>query len=241
VTVHFNKENKYDVFTMKSCTESYGHLQCKLQVKEKWETKQFIDLWLKDSKIYVIEKVVFEPPLLVCDTKNFNTWVPFTIVKEPLVEIERDFWAEYCQYLHNVIGIEKIINYVLARYDFRIVNPATRINVILIICENEGDGKNRLLAPIYNIMKAYTCMLDSAKKLYESHSIFEFQKLFLLVKKHLELLILRAANFETQNSKILKTQATEPTLTVNPKGVQAYEIDNLCDYDMTTNNLNVVK
>jgi len=30
-------------------------------------------------------------------------------------------------------------------------------------------------------------------------------------------------------------------LTVNPEGLQAFEIDNLCDYDMTTNNLNVVK
>jgi hypothetical protein len=232
--VHFNKENKYDIFTVKSCKESYAHLQCKLKIKDKWETKQFIDLWLKDSKIRVFDKVVFEPPPIVCDTKNFNTWVDFKIVKEPLVETERDYWAEYKQYLHNVIGDEKIVNYILARYAFRIVNPATRTNVILIICGNEGDGKNRLLAPIYNIMKGYTCMLDSAKKLYESHSMFEFQKLFLLVNE-----ASGVANFE--NSEILKTRATEPTLTVNPKGIQAFEIDNMCDYDMTTNNLNVVK
>jgi len=232
--VHFNKENKYDIFTVKSCKESYAHLQCKLKIKDKWETKQFIDLWLKDSKIRVFDKVVFEPPPIVCDTKNFNTWVDFKIVKEPLVETERDYWAEYKQYLHNVIGDEKIVNYILARYAFRIVNPATRTNVILIICGNEGDGKNRLLAPIYNIMKGYTCMLDNAKKLYESHSMFEFQKLFLLVNE-----AAGVANFE--NSEILKTRATEPTLTVNPKGIQAFEIDNMCDYDMTTNNLNVVK
>jgi hypothetical protein len=232
--VYFNKEDKYDIFTVKSCKESYAHLQCKLKVKDKWETKQFIDLWLKDSKIRVFDKVVFEPPPIVCDTKNFNTWVDFKIVKEPLVETERDYWAEYKQYLHNVIGDEKIVNYILARYAFRIVNPATRTNVILIICGNEGDGKNRLLAPIYNIMKGYTCMLDNAKKLYESHSMFEFQKLFLLVNE-----AAGVANFE--NSEILKTRATEPTLTVNPKGIQAFEIDNMCDYDMTTNNLNVVK
>ena len=47
------------------------------------------------------------------------------------------------------------------------------------------------------------------------------------------------ANFE--NSEILKTRATEPTINVNPKGIQPYEIDNMCDYDMTTNNYNVVK
>ena len=160
-----------------------------------------------------------KPPPIVCDTKNFNTWIPFKIVKEPLIETERDYWAEYQQYLNNVISDEKIVNYILARYAFRIVNPASNTNVILIICGNEGDGKNRLLAPIYNIMKGYTCMLDSAKKLYESHSMFEFQKLFLLVNE-----ASGVANFE--NSEILKTRATEPTLTVNSKGIQAFELDN---------------
>jgi len=47
------------------------------------------------------------------------------------------------------------------------------------------------------------------------------------------------ANFE--NSELLKTRATEPFLQVNPKGIQAYQINNFCDYDMTTNNQNVVK
>ena len=95
--VCFNKEDKYDIFTVKSCKESYAHLQCKLKVEDKWETKRFIDLWLKDSKIRGFDKVVFDPPI-ICDTKNFNTWVDFKIVKEPLVETERDYWAEYQQY-----------------------------------------------------------------------------------------------------------------------------------------------
>jgi hypothetical protein len=47
------------------------------------------------------------------------------------------------------------------------------------------------------------------------------------------------SNFE--NSDTLKARATEPTININPKGIQAYEIDNMCDYDMTTNNLNAVK
>jgi len=64
--------------------------------------------------------------------------------------------------------------------------------------------------------------------------MFESQKLFLLVNEASEV-----ANFE--NSEILKTRATEPTLTVNPRGIQAFEIENNCDYGMTTNNLNVVK
>jgi len=55
--------------------------------------------------------------------------------------------------------------------------------------------------------------------------MFEFQNLFLSVNE-----ADGVANFE--NSDVLKTHATEPTLYVNPNGVQSYEIDNLCNYDI---------
>jgi len=32
----------------------------------------------------------------------------------------------------------------------------------------------------------------------------------------------------SENSEILKTRAIEPILTINPKGIQAFEIDNMC-------------
>ena len=90
------------------------------------------------------------------------------------------------------------------------------------------------MAPIYKILDNYATSLDTAKKLYETHSTYEYRKLFLVVNEAGGI-----ANFE--NSEILKTRATEPTINVNPKGIQPYEIDNMCDYDMTTNNYNVVK
>ena len=229
MTVNLNKKGKYILSSLKSCKESYGHMQCKVMVKDEWEKKQFINLWLKDHTIRNYDEVVFEPHPLVCHESNFNLWVPFKIAKEPLIKTERNYWTEYCQYMRNLLGDEKVVNYLLARYAFRIANPAIRTHVILIICGVEGDGKNRLLAPIYNIMEGYTCMLSSGKQLYGNHSMYEFQKLFLSVNE-----ADGVANFE--NSDVLKTRATEPTLYVNPKGVQMYEIDNLCDYDMTTNN-----
>jgi hypothetical protein len=238
--IHLNGKGKYVLSTINSCKDSYTDMKCKIPEfdkktgKTKLVVKQFIFLWLKDSNIRVYDEVVFEPPPLVSHPRTFNTWIPFEISKEPLMKTERDYWKEYCDFLKNVIGDAKIVDYIIARYAFRIMNPATRTNVILIICGNEGDGKNRLLAPIYNIMRGYTCILDNAKKLYGDHSMFEFQKLFIRIDE-----AGGVANFD--NSEILKTRATEPELTVNPKGVQAFEINNMCDYDMTTNNLNVVK
>jgi len=232
--VYLNREKKYIQSSMRLFKHSYGHLQCKIKNKGEWKTKQFVDIWLKDQNIRVFDKLVFQPTPMVCSRDNFNMWVPFKIANEPLVETERDYWKEYCQYVNNLIGDEKVVNYVLARYAFRLVNPAIRTNVVLIISGIEGDGKNLMLAPIYNIMKGYTCTLSSAKQLYDTHSMFEAQHLFVLINE-----ATGVANFE--NSEILKTRVTEPTLFVNPKGIPAFVIDNLCDYDMTTNNQNVVK
>jgi len=231
---HLGKAGKYIQMSMKYCKESYGHLQCIIQVKREWQTRQFIGIWLQDKNIRVFDQVVFEPPPLVCNNDHFNMWIPFQIAKEPLVETGRDYWQDYCQFLNNLLGDEKIVKFVLARYAFRLTNPGIRTNVILIITGAEGDGKNRLLAPIYNIMRGYTCMLSSAKQLYNAHSKYELQNLFVLVNE-------ASGVDDFENSEILKTRAKEPTLHVNPKKNQAFEINNLCDYDMTTNNQNVVK
>ena len=236
----FDNDGKYDTMKITSAKEAYTHLKCKVSTFDKkskktvWETKTFIDLWLKDANMRVYNKIVFKPSPLIAKNDEFNIWDGLSISTQPLVKTERNFWEEYKTYLTNILGDQKICDYILARYAYRLVNPANRTNVILIICGGEGDGKNRLLSPIYKILDNYATSLDTAKKLYETHSTYEYRKLFLVVNEAGGI-----ANFE--NSEILKTRATEPTINVNPKGIQPYEIDNMCDYDMTTNNYNVVK
>jgi len=105
---HLGKAGKYIQMSMKYCKESYGHLQCIIQVKREWQTRQFIGIWLQDKNIRVFDQVVFEPPPLVCNNDHFNMWIPFQIAKEPLVETGRDYWQDYCQFLNNLLGDEKL-------------------------------------------------------------------------------------------------------------------------------------
>ena len=137
--------------------------------------------------------------------------------------------------MNNLFNNKRVVDVILARYAQRLQNPAKRTYICLIICGTEADGKNRLLEPIYRIFgERYVEILDSAKKVYETHSTYEKDKLFVLINE-----ASGVANFE--NSEMLKARITEPKLSVNPKGIQPYSIDLLCDYDMTTNNRNVVK
>jgi hypothetical protein len=236
----FNNCGKYETQKITSAKETYLHLKCKVNTFDKktkkniWETKAFFELWLKDANMRTYDKIVFKPIPLITSKNEFNIWDGFDIANEPLIKSDRNFWEEYKIYVYNILGDDKIANYVLARYAYRLVNPAKRTSVVLVIYGGEGDGKNRLLSPIYKILGNYATSLDTAKKLYESHATYEYRKLFLVVNEAGGI-----SNFE--NSDTLKARATEPTININPKGIQMYEIDNMCDYDMTTNNLNAVK
>jgi hypothetical protein len=232
--LYLNSEKKYYISSIKSTKDSYAHMQCKVCVNNKWVNKQFIELWFKDPNIRHYEKEVFEPPPNICNPKYFNTWVDFKISNETLITTGRNYWEEYLTFVNNLFGDKKVVNYLIARYAFKIQNPAKRTYVIVVITGNEGDGKNRFLAPIYNIMNDYTVELPKAKDLFETHAKHEERKLIVLVNE-----ASGSANFE--NSEVLKTRITEDKLTVNPKGIQAYEIVNRADYDLTGNGEKLVK
>lgn len=196
--------------------------------------KTFVDVWLNDPEIRVYERNVFKPTPLKIEDYEHNCWIDFKIKNEPLIKTERDFYKEWCDFCYNLVGNEKEAEVIIARYAQRIQTPAKRSNICLVLYGEERIGKNRLIAPIKKIMDEYYNELDSAKKLYEKHSMYEYQKLFICINEAQGI-----DNFN--NADILKTRITEATIPVNPKGIQPFQIDNMCDYDMTTNNFNVIK
>lgn len=229
----------YELQTINNFIKGLQHI--KVRVKEfnkKNEViekiKTFVDVWLNDPNIRVYERNVFKPTPLKTEDYEHNCWIDFKIKDEPLILTERDYFREWCNFCNNLIGDEKIAEVIIARYAQRIQTPAKRSNICLVLYGEERIGKNRLIMPIKKIMDDYYQELDSAKKLYEKHSMYEYQKLFLCINEAQGI-----DNFS--NADILKTRITEPTIPVNPKGIQPFQIDNMCDYDMTTNNFNVIK
>ena len=244
--IYYDKAN-WEVMKIKNAPDTYIHYECKKWVIDKkgegkWVKIPFITEWLKDPKMRCYKRLVFIPPPSKVSKDEFNLWKDFDIdtfanledIKKDPVNDKRDYWKEYLNYAYNLFGDEKIANYILARYAMRLQIPSKRSNVILIMCGTEGDGKNRFIEPIYKIFNDYAQVLDKSSKLYDTHSMYEFKKLLVRIDEAGGL-----SNFTNADS--LKTRATEPTLSINPKGVQAFTITNYCDYDMTTNNHNVVK
>lgn len=241
--VYVDGANKYHYCSRKNTVDAYEDVavKCPLKVKGKMieSTSSFIHGWLTDRTIRKYSQMVFSPPPLVPLQGAYNLWEGFDITKEPLVSLPqveggRYYAQEWYEYLKVLVGDNKVADYIVARYAYRIQNPAKRSHVCMIICGSEGDGKNMLLKPIYRIFGKYATEVGDAKALYEKHITLEEGKLMVLVNEAGGL-----ANFE--NADVLKGKITEPTLLVNPKGLPAYETINLCDYDMTTNNMNALK
>jgi len=234
--VFYEKRRDVQPLSIKSSRETYSHLTCWKYDKKKDERviSSFYPLWLLDPHIRHYEKICWKPPPLICHDADYNSWLDFEISKEPLIETKRDYWNEFKQYSDNLFGDKTISNYILARYAYRIQNPGLRSYVCVIYNGEEGDGKSKFIEVIYKIFGDCAIQIDKAKKLYETHSTFEQNKCYICVNE-----AAGTENFE--NSEVLKTRITEDKLNINPKGIQPYEIDNLCDYDMTTNNINVVK
>ena len=69
--------------------------------------------------------------------------------------------------------------------------------------------------------------------MFGTHSCIEKEKLFICLNE-------ARGKDNYENSEILKGRITTNTLLINPKGIQEFEIDNYCDYIMTTNNANAV-
>jgi hypothetical protein len=228
---------------MKSTRDSYGHLKCfvlkpsskksKKCIKIK-EPKLFIHQWLADHNIRLYKSICWKPPPYITNNNVYNTWKEFDISNHIIKNSSTDYVKQFLTFCENLFESKEVMNYLLSRYAFRLQNPGLRTNVCVIYYGDEGGGKSTFIDTIYSVFGKYAIQIDKAKKLYESHSTFEKEKCFICVNE-----AGGTDNFE--NSEVLKTRITENKLYINPKGLQAYEIDNFCDYDMTTNNVNVVK
>ena len=238
----YTVDSKDEMQNMKNARETYGHHACYitksvLKNKKKHnikECKPFIHLWLADKDIKCYKRICWKPPPLISDDCDLNTWKPFDISNITLEKCNRNYYQEFMTFCENLFESKEVMNYLLARYAFRLQNPGLRTNVCVVYYGVEGGGKSTFIDTIYQLFGKCAIQIEKAKKLYESHSTFEKEKCFICVNE-----AAGCDNFE--NSEVLKTRITENKLHINPKGVQAYEIDNYCDYDMTTNNVNVVK
>lgn len=237
--ISLDNDDRFQIQKIDNAIKSFSHIKCYINEENKKgekvsNKKKFIFQWLEDPYIRIYDTNVFKPPPLIVKKHEHNCWIDFSIINKPLIKTDRDFFKEWCEFAYNLFDNKSYADFMIARYAQRIQTPAKRTFVCVVYYGEERIGKNRWLSPIKKIMDKYYQELDNASKLYDKHSMYEFQTLMICINE--------ANGIENfQNADILKTRITEPDVSVNPKGIQAYQVENYCDYDMTTNNKHVVK
>ena len=238
MVVHIDRTGENIIQPINLCEKTNRHMVCAVKEMNKkgeivYKNKKFIEKWLDDPTIRKYDTYVFKPYPLKVENYEYNTWTNFEILKVRYEE-NQSIIDRFLEYLKNLFNDENVVKYILAYFANRIQNPAIRNMVCLIIYGEEGDGKNRLLDIFKNIVgDKYFTELESAKQLFGTHSCFEKEQLFICVNE-------AKGKDNYENSEILKARITTPKVQINPKGIQGFDINNYCDYLMTTNNPNAV-
>ena len=230
-----------DFYGMEKCQKSFSHLKfTDKNCKGEDTLYGFFTKWCTDVNVEVYEEMKWLPNKQPSQNGDdiLNTWTGWEIEQATFDDWdsfnqENDYWKWFQQFSKNLWGSEEISNYILARYALRIQNPEKRSFICCIYYGPQGVGKSSFLDIIQSIFGKYFVTLDCADKIFEPHSMYEVNKLLLCVNE-------TKGGANHKNSNILKTRITEPELQVNPKGIQMYKEFNYCDYDMPTNNINVV-
>lgn len=205
------------------------------------EDKQFITHWLKNEpKTY--NNLIFKP---YNGTKkeedniySYNIFSGYdrrinTIYnkeqKEQILKPFKDLLFEL------VGGNQEYSNYFYKYIAHMIQKPQDKMNICIIMKGKQGVGKNLILNCISNIIgQQHFYSSSKASDFFSEHSGTNLQGKILININEME--IKDSFNFEG----LLKSLITENKLTVNPKGLTAYEIDNFSRVVITSNKPNII-
>ena len=238
----FAKSNTNDGVTVLSKPQikaSYEHLVYDKNEKGEWVKRNFINDWLvsnPNQRCY--DDIGVYPPGLECPANKFNMWMPFDM--ELVTEWE-----------HKPKELEIILNHIsilcgndkeVAEYFEKWIAQMIQFPAVKSICptliSKQGAGKGRLL-------KLLSAMMEmGSSKVFETTSPSrdvwgDFNgrmcNTFLINLNELS----KKETLDCEGK--IKALITDPTLTINNKGVNQYEIPSFHRFIITTNNEEPVK
>lgn len=180
--------------------------------------------WLNWRKRRQYRGIVLEPDHSKTPDGYLNLWQGFSVEPEP------GDWAILRDHLHEVIcsGDDALYEYVLRWFARSVQLPGVPGEVAIVLRGLEGAGKGALLRPWVSLFGAHGLHVTSQKALvgdFNAHlawvmALFADEALFAGDRSH---------------EGNLKGLITEPTLTVEPKGIDRYEMRNRLKIVMATN------
>ena len=209
--------------------------------KEVIEKASFISTWINDENIRKYDSLVFTPPPIRHDLRDYNTWQGFDNDKKSLPSTfdinDNEYINRFIEYISNLFnGRENYIYYLISWIANIIQYPAYRSQVCIILYSLvEGVGKTKLIELIEKIIgdKYSYCITDVSNQLFGKHSMAEFERLFISLSEI-------KGKDTYSNSETFKARITDPKRDFEPKGLKSFNAINYVNYMCSTNNINSV-
>ena len=237
--------DKVELQSRDSLIQSYQDMKTTVKIelngKEKIDKTSFIKTWINDENIRKYQTLVFTPPPLIHDGRDYNTWSGFDNDKKPIpVNFNpetNEYVMRFREYIHNLLGgRDNYVNYILSWIANIVQFPAHRSKVCIILYSLvEGVGKSLLIELIEKVVgeKYSFAITDVSNQLFGKHSLAEFEKLFITLNE------IKGKDTYT-NCETFKQRITDGKRDFEPKGLKAFNGVNYANYMCSTNNINSV-
>lgn len=182
-------------------------------------------IWLESPERRQVHGICFTPQ--GCKDGWINLWRGFSIVPED----DDDKCRLYRQHVEQVIcsGNKTHINYVWAWLSDLVKNPGGRKpGVALVLRGGRGTGKGMFVRPLLQIFGRHSIQLNNREHLIGRFNHHLSDKILVFLDEAFW-------GGEKKNEGVLKGLITEPSITVERKGVDAFHVDSYVRCIMASN------
>jgi hypothetical protein len=188
--------------------------------------KPLFDQWLKSSSRRSYRKVVFAPPPLPTNTLDFNLWKGFAI------EAKRGNCHQFLSHVRHIIcnNDPEHYEYFMNLLALTVQQPGTPSEVATVLRGDPGVGKGIVFRALGDLFgPRHYAHLDKPDQVLGHFNALLAGKVIVFMDE---------AFWAGDKREIgaLKRLITEPTLTIEPKGIDPFSVRNVAHVFMATNN-----
>jgi len=229
----FEENNDIKVLSETDIRNHYKHIRCGFT--KMGNPINFIERWIVNNND-IRNKKTMGIHIKNCPDNAYNLWTPFTMdLKQDFISKPEaiDMFKKHISILCN--HEEKIVDFVINWIAFMIQYPEKKSKMLVFISD-EGAGKNTLLEIIKRMI--------GNKKVFEStdpsRDVWGNFNGRMVDAFLVNLNEISAIDFKNAIGKV-KGLITDPTLTINEKGVKPFEIQSYHHFITSTNNDEAIK
>jgi len=229
---------KYVIFTEKQLKISYNHETFETKLNKNGRvisTETFISVWLADPNMKCYEDADIFPPPLVCPPNIFNMWRPFPF--DEMDELTEDVYDKegvemFFAHLQILCNHEQVVNDYVCMWLAHMIQKPSEKSTHLILISEEGAGKSTFINTLSRLLGAGKVLetTEPEKNVWGPFNSLMINA-FLVVLSEVD----KRNSFSAEGR--IKALITDPTLTINCKGKDQFEVRSCHRFISATNGL----